>query len=147
MIDISELADGALVTVDTAPIIYLMENHPTLLEPFLPIFERIEAGTLYGVVSAVTLAEFVSGPLRDNDEILADRYYQALTNSHNWHVQPLDASLSFTAARIRTRYGLKLPDAIQVATAIHSQSAALITHDRDFAGIAEIPVFSGTPTP
>ena len=139
----SEIPDGAWVTVDTAPLIYLMEDHPTLLPPFLSIFERIEAGALKGVIASVTLAEFLCGPLRDTDEILAGRYYQALVNSHNWHIQALDAPLSFSAARIRARYGLKLPDAIQVATAIHSQSSALITHDRDFAQVREIPVYTG----
>lgn len=38
------------------------------------------------------------------------------------------------ALRIRVRYGLKLPDAIQVATAIKTGSSALVTHDRDFRG-------------
>lgn len=140
----TDLPEGAWVTVDTAPLIYLMEDHPTLLSPYLPIFERIEAGTLHGVVSTVTLAEFLTGPLRNNDEILADRYYQSLGNSNNWHVQGLDAALSFTAARIRARYSLKLPDAIQVATAIYSSSSALITHDRDFSQVTEIPVSNGT---
>lgn len=74
----SQLADGAWVTVDTAPIIDLMEDHPTLLEPYLIVFERIEAGSLHGVVSTVTLAEFLSGPLRGSDEILADRYYRTV---------------------------------------------------------------------
>ncbi|WP_440995039.1 type II toxin-antitoxin system VapC family toxin [Arhodomonas sp. SL1] len=138
----SELPEGAWVTIDTAPIIYLMEDHPTLLEPYLPVFERIEAGTLHGVVSTVTLAEFLTGPLRNGDEILADRYYQSLLNSHNWHVQAVDAPLSFTAARIRTRYGLKLPDAIQVATAIHTSCSALVTHDRDFTTVTEIPILN-----
>jgi len=141
--EVAELPEGAWVTVDTAPIICLMEDHPTLLGSYLPVFERIEAGTLHGVVSTVTLAEFLTGPLRNSDEILADRYYQTLANSHNWHIQALDAPLSFTAARIRTRYGLKLPDAIQVATAIYSRSSALITHDRDFSNVPEIPILSG----
>lgn len=140
---ISQLAEGAFVTVDTAPIIYLIEDHPRLLKPYLPVFERIESGTLRGVISTVTLAELLSGPLQNNDEILADRYYQALTNGANWQIQAFDAPLSFTAARIRTRYGLKLPDAIQVATAIYSQSAALITHDRDFSNVTEIPILMG----
>ena len=85
----SRIPEGAWVNVDTAPIIYLMEDHPTLLEPYLPIFERIETGNLHGVVSTVTLAEFLTGPLRNGDEILADRYYQSLANGINWHIQEL----------------------------------------------------------
>lgn len=131
---------GALVTVDTAPIIYLFEGHPRFLETYLPLFERIEAGEIQAVVSVVTLAEVVAGPLRHGNEIMADRYYRALTSSANWQVQAMDAELAFLAARIRTRYRLKLPDAIQVATTIHSGSTALITHDRDFSSVGEIQI-------
>ncbi len=53
----------------------------------------------------------------------------------------MDSGLAFVAARIRARYGLKLPDAIQVATAIHSGSVALVTHDRDFSAVDEIHIY------
>lgn len=144
MIDLSGLPGGAWVTVDTAPIIYLLEGDDAFLEPYLPLFEGIESGNLHGVVSAVTLAELLAGPLQHGDEILADRYYQTLTTASHWHVQGMDPALSFTAARIRARYGLKLPDAIQVATAIHTNSSALVTHDRDFSNVTEICIL-GTP--
>lgn len=140
MIDLSGLAEGAWVTVDTAPLIYLLEDNAAFLEAYLPLFEEIEAGRLRGVVSVVTLAQLLAGPLQNGDEILADRYYQSLSSSSHWRVQEMDAALAFTAARIRIRYGLKLPDAIQVATAIHTNSAALVVHDRDFSQVTEIPV-------
>ncbi|MDZ7662837.1 type II toxin-antitoxin system VapC family toxin [Thiohalophilus sp.] len=140
MIDLSDLAEGSWVTIDTAPLIYLLEDNTTFLETYLPLFEEIEAGRLRGVVSVVTLAELLAGPLRNGDEILADRYYQSLSSSSHWQVQEMNASLAFTAARIRIRYGLKLPDAIQVATAIYTNSAALVVHDRDFRQVTEIPV-------
>lgn len=100
----------------------------------------MESGLLEAIVSPITVAEIVAGPLRQGDELLADRYYQALTTGPNWSVCDLTADLSFLAARIRTRYRLKLPDAIQVATAVHSGSAALVTHDRDFRNIDEVVV-------
>ncbi|WP_076755307.1 type II toxin-antitoxin system VapC family toxin [Ectothiorhodosinus mongolicus] len=61
----------------------------------------------------------------------------------NWQVQEMNAEVALIAARVRARFGLKLPDAVQVATAIVSQSAALVTHDRDFAGITEVAVKIG----
>ena len=42
------------------------------------------------------------------------------------------------AARVRIRHRLKLPDAIQVATAIEQGCHALITHDRDFGRVGEV---------
>lgn len=140
MIDLSLIPDDARVTIDTAPIIYLLEDYSQFLEQYLPLFERIDAGEIRAVISVVTLAEVLAGPLRNGNEILADRYFRALTANKNWCLQGMDAALSFMAARIRIRYGLKLPDAIQVATAVHSGSIALITHDRDFSSVDEIQI-------
>jgi len=55
-------------------------------------------------------------------------------------MQELTAEISFLAARIRIRCHFKLPDAIQIATAIHTGSSALITHNRDFHGVDEIKI-------
>ena len=140
MINLDFIADNAFVTVDTAPIIYLLEDHPQFAEEFLPLFELIESGRIQAIVSPVTIAEVVAGPLNSGNEILAGRYFKALTSGPHWMVQELNAELSFLAARIRIRYQLKLPDAIQIATAIYTGSSAFITHDRDFRGVDEIKI-------
>lgn len=138
--DFSLIPSGSRVTVDTAPIIYLLEGHAQFHKEYLPLFERIDAGDIYGVISVIALAEVLAGPLKHGNEILADCYFRALASSANWRVQGMDSELSFIAARIRVRYNLKLPDAIQVATAIQSRSIALVTHDRDFSSVDEIQV-------
>lgn len=140
MSGIGQLPEGAVVTVDTAPIIYILENHPRYADRFAPLFARIEQGSLRAVIASITLAEVLCGPLRHGNEILADRYHQVLTTSPNWHVQPLTTDIAAMAARIRARYGFRLPDATQVATAIKTGSTALVTHDRDFRELKEITV-------
>lgn len=140
MINFDFIADNAFVTVDTAPIIYLLEDHPQFAEEFLPLFELIESGRIQAIVSPVTIAEVVAGPLNSGNEILAGRYFKALTSGPHWMVQELNAELSFLAARIRIRYQLTLPDALQIATAIYTGSSAFITHDRDFRGVDEITI-------
>ncbi len=57
-----------------------------------------------------------------------------------WQVAPLDAETAVEAARIRSAYRLRLPDAIQVATAIRVGAAALITHDKALAQVAGLRV-------
>lgn len=140
MMDLDFIEDNGLVTVDTAPIIYLLEDHPQFAEKFVPLFQQIESGRILAVISTVTIAEVVAGPLSSGNEILAGRYFKALTSGPNWMVQELTADLSLMAARIRIRYRLKLPDAIQVATAVHTGSAVLVTHDRDFREVDEIKI-------
>ena len=41
---------------------------------------------------------------------------------------------------MRLRHRLRLPDAIQVAVAIQAGCHALVTHDRDFAGVTDLLV-------
>jgi predicted nucleic acid-binding protein len=124
------LGDHPVVVVDTAPIIYWLEGHPRLADRFAAIFDAVESGDATAVISTVTLAEVLAGPLRSRNELLTAQYREALTRSPGWQAMPLDAELAVEAARVRAAYRLKLPDAIQVATAIRAGAAALVTHDR-----------------
>lgn len=137
---LDQLPEGAIVTVDTAPIIFVLENHATLAPRYAPLFEAAEAGRNHIVVSAVTVAEVLTGPLRANDELLATRYKLAMLQSPGWSVQDVTADVAEHAARIRATHRLRLPDAIQVATTIVSGSYALLTHDRDFSSITHLRV-------
>ena len=102
MINLDFIEDNALVTVDTAPIIYLLEDNPHFAEKFYPLFQQIESGRIKAVISPVTIAEVVAGPLSFDNEILANRYFTVLSSAP-WIVQDLTAELSFLAARIRIR--------------------------------------------
>lgn len=115
----------------------------TLADIFAPLFASIESGRLRAVLSPITLAEVLAGPLAQGNETLANRYYQTLTDHARRRLHPMDSDVAFSAARMRARYGLKLPAASQIATAIHSGSAALITHDRDFRNVTEIKIIDG----
>ena len=124
------LGDHPVLVVDTAPVIYWLQGHPRLAARFGVIFDAAETGAATVVVSTVTLAEVLAGPLRAENELLTAQYREALTRSLGWQVMPLDVDVAVEAARIRAAYRLRLPDAIQVATAIRAGAAALVTHDR-----------------
>jgi predicted nucleic acid-binding protein len=47
-----------------------------------------------------------------------------------------------SAARLRALLRLKLPDAIQAATALAINAAAIIAHDRDFSRVHSLRVIS-----
>ena len=134
-----ELPGGALVLVDSAPIIYQLEAHPEQGPRFRPLFERHAAGTLTFAVTTITIAEVLVGPLRVGDEALTGRY-RALLDS--WQVVELNADIAESAARLRASLGLRLPDAIQAASAISINADALVTHDRDFSRLKSLAVIS-----
>ena len=131
---------GALVAIDSAPIIYYLENHPEFAERFAPFFEAAEAGEIELAISVITLAEVLAGPLQHGNELLAAQYERALTAATGWHVVPVSQQVAVQAARLRATYKLRLPDAIQVATAIVSGAHALVTHDKAFSRIKAIRI-------
>lgn len=133
------LRDGALVLVDTAPIIYTLESHRRFAPRFEPLFRRHEAGEIVLAVTTVTIAEVLTGPMKAGEEALARRYRAAL---ETWTVVDFTGDIAESAARLRGRYGLKLPDAIQLASALAINADALVTHDRDFGHVMGIRVLA-----
>jgi predicted nucleic acid-binding protein len=138
-LDLSALREGSLVLLDSAPIIYFLESHPKLRSRFEPLFERHADGGVRFAVTTVTIAEVLTGPLAVGDEALARRYRNVL---ESWEVVGLDAAIAESAARLRGQSGLKLADAVQVASALAIKADALVTHDRDFSSITALRVIS-----
>lgn len=131
-LDLASIADGSLLLVDTAPIIYVLESHARLADRFAPLFERQEQGRVSLAVSTVTMAEVLAGPYAAGEEALARRYREVL---ESWQLVDLTGDIAEQAARLRARYKLKLPDALQLATALAINADAFITHDRDFGKV------------
>ncbi|HUO84392.1 MAG TPA: PIN domain-containing protein [Thermoanaerobaculia bacterium] len=136
-LDLTGLPEGALLLVDSAPIIYFLEGHPKFARRFEPLFERHAAGAVRFGVTTVTIAEVLTGPLAAGEETIARRYRSIL---ESWQVVPLDIDLAESAARLRALLHLRLADAVQVASALAVSAHALVTHDRDFSGVTGLRV-------
>lgn len=131
-LDAAALPADALLLVDSAPIIYVLESHEKFAPRFAPMFERHARGEIALAVTTVTIAEVLTGPLAAGEEALAKRYRATL---ETWHVVDFGVDIAESAARLRATYHLKLPDAIQLASALAIGADALVTHDRDFAKV------------
>ena len=59
---LEDLPANAVVLIDTAPIVYVLEGHPQLAQRFRPIFEAKEAGALQLAITTVTITEVMTGP-------------------------------------------------------------------------------------
>ena len=134
------LSEGATVLVDTAPWIYLLEDHAEFAPRFVGLFEAADRGQIQLALSTVTLAEVLTGPFKAGQTALAKRYETALGA---YQVVPLSAAVASLAAQLRVQYRLKLPDAVQLASALQIGAAALVTHDRDFSAVQGLPVLRG----
>jgi predicted nucleic acid-binding protein len=131
------LPENALLLVDSAPIIYVLEEHTEFAPIFRPVFEAHEDGLVRLAVTTVTLAEVLTGPLRTADEVLAERYRSTLKS---WYVVDLDSEIAESAARLRASLKLKLADSVQAASALAIGADALVTHDRDFSPVRNLRI-------
>lgn len=138
-LDAAALPAGALLLVDSAPIIYVLDGHPKLAKRFVPLFERHARGELSLAVTTITIAEVLTGPVSAGEEALAKKYRVVLDS---WQVVDLTAEIAESAARLRRPFQLKLPDAIQAASALAIGADALVTHDRDFSRLTSLPVLN-----
>lgn len=138
-LDAAALPAGATLLVDSAPIIYVLEDHPKLAKRFRPLFERHAFGELVLAVTTISMAEVLTGPLSVGDEALAKRYRSVL---ETWQVVELTVDIAESAARLRGLLKVRLPDAIQAASALAIGADALVTHDQDFSRLTAIRVLS-----
>jgi predicted nucleic acid-binding protein len=138
-INIAGLPEHALLLVDSAPIIYFLEGHPVFGPRFNPVFAAHAAAQVRFAVTTMTVAEVLTGPLQAGEETLARRYRAIL---ESWQCIDLDVGIAESAARLRASLRLKLPDAVQAASALAINAAALVTHDRDFSRVKHLRVIS-----
>jgi predicted nucleic acid-binding protein len=138
-LNLDSLPEQALLLIDSAPIIYVLESRTILADRFLPLFAAHAEGRFRFAATTITLAEVLTGPLQAGDEELAQRYRAVL---ESWQMVDLNAQIAQTAARLRASLKLKLPDAVQAASAVAINAAALVTHDRDFSRLQSLRVIS-----
>lgn len=96
-------------------------------------------GRLRFAVTTITIAEVLTGPLQASDDALARRYRSIL---ESWQPIGLDVDIAENAARLRASLRLKLADAVQAASALAINAAAIVTHDRDFSRVHSLRVIS-----
>ncbi len=72
MTSVAEIPDGATVLIDTNPIIYLLDGH-ALASKFEPVFADVDAGRIQAIVTPITLAEVMTGPLKAGKEAVGER--------------------------------------------------------------------------
>lgn len=126
---IADLGPGA-TAVDTAVFIYLIEEHPRFLRQVLPLFEEADQGERELVTSALTLLEVLVVPYRARNTPLAERYERLLTRSRGIRLTELSRDQLRAAAQLRAATGLKIPDALQLVSALTSGCKTFVTNDR-----------------
>ena len=127
--------------LDTAPVIYFVEQHPEYFNLSVEVFEQLQNTSLIGVVSSITLAECLVQPYRLKQTELQQEFIELMTENDNIEfVGFINETIAIEAAQIRSRYNLQLPDALQIAVALNAKCEAFLTNDLTFKRITELRV-------
>ncbi|MFN9559195.1 MAG: type II toxin-antitoxin system VapC family toxin, partial [Dolichospermum sp.] len=110
---------GKIIGLDTAPLIYFIEENPSYLEVTDAFFIAMYRGDFSVVTSVLTISEVLVYPLRAGNTILAQQYRDILFNSQGLTTIEVLPDIAENAAKLRADYNLRTPDALQMATAIY----------------------------
>ncbi len=128
---------GEIVGLDTAPLIYFIEEHTTYLGALKEFFETVDKEEVNVVTSTITLTEVLVHPLRSQNVDLAAEYREILLNS-NITTLDISSQIAEYGALLRSQYNLRTPDALQIDTAIKSGAGFFLTNDTKLPKIPTI---------
>jgi predicted nucleic acid-binding protein len=126
--------------METAPLIYYVEENSTYVAKMDVIIATIEDRSLEAVSSVITLTEVLTHPFKRGDTRLEREYRDILLNSGGFRLLPVTSRLAESAADLRARYNLRTPDALHVATGIDATCDAFLTNDAGIKRVTEIAV-------
>jgi predicted nucleic acid-binding protein len=94
------------------------------------LLERIANATdpLHGYCSVISASEILVRPIRASDAAYRAMYL-FLTEYPNLNLIPVDLVISIEAATVRSMTGVRLPDALIVATGLLSNCEVIVSND------------------
>ena len=134
------LEKSRLIALDASIFIEKSAKYFNFLDKLF-IKSKLQAGLLKITTSIITLIEVLTKPLAENQEELANKYRDILLNSSNTYILELNNDIAEKSAILKSKYKfLKTPDAIQLATAIYSNSDLFLSNDKKLQNLNEINV-------
>ena len=97
----------------------------------LQVLDAIEDGSIHAVISVISIAELCTGYYSQGDKRGKDELLAHLISAKGFVIAGLDVETADAAARIRADTGLRLPDAIIIATVLAKGAQYLVTHDKE----------------
>ena len=129
-----------MVFLDANPVIYLIEQPPTLGGPKTTarVTELLAGGERLAATDLVSM-ECKVGPLKVNDHGLLGRYV-TFFRSPDVSILSITAAVCDRAARIRAEYGFKPLDSLHLAAAVEYRCSRFLSNDAKLKRFPDILV-------
>lgn len=126
-----------VVGLDTNIFIYHFHNNPDFTSYTDKIFNLLVENKIKVVTSLITLIELLSFKA-PHDRLR--RLKESFEQLPNLTVFPVDESMALKIAEIRREYGFRLPDSIQLATALLGKAQVFISNDQKLKKFQEVKI-------
>jgi len=134
----ASLRSHSLVALDTSIFIYQLDLNQRYFVLSDAIFAWLGQGGKSAVCSTLSLTELLVPAYQEGNDRRIEAYYALLSTFPNLTWVPPDLQIADKVAHLRATYRLKTPDAIQAATAIHSNATAFLTNDSVFKRVKNL---------
>lgn len=126
------------MALDSAPLIYFLEGRGARGSAVRELLAAARGGACELVVSAITEAELLVGPLRADNPKATDAVRAMLGGSLPVHVVEVTRPIARAAAGLRARFGLRVADALVVASALDADCTALVSNDAALRRVGDL---------
>lgn len=135
-----KLKAGDILFFDTAPFIYFFEEHPDYFPALEQFFDKLYETGAQVITSIITYIELTTLPARKGERRLVRKYRDYLSNSENISLFPLDMDIADHVVELGAKHNFKIPDAIQIGTAVACGADYIVTNDNAWTRFEEVNV-------
>ncbi len=126
-----------ILALDSNIFIYHFEANPLFISHTAFIFDSLINKSNAASTSIISLIETLSYP---SPQIILNQIEESFRTLPNFTLHNINQEIALLAARIRRTYKFRLPDAVQLATALYTKADIFITNDVKLQGFNEIKV-------
>lgn len=123
---------GPRIVLDTNVLLKVYNREPGY-EGVVEILDQVESGKVTAMISTVTIAEVAVGYHISGDEAGLKDFILRLRSTGEYAIVDVDTGLAELAGKIGAKTGMRLPDAIIVASGVISGASHVITEDGQFS--------------
>lgn len=126
-----------ILALDSNIFIYHFEANPRYTSYTTHVFNTIINKSNTGITSIISLIETLSYP---SPQTVLDQIEESFKTLPNFTMYDINQEIASQAAQIRRNYKIRLPDAVQLATALYAKADIFITNDSKLQGFNEIKI-------
>ena len=125
------------ISLDTNVFVYYLDSNSSFYSQAEKLFEQIAVRNLSIFTSVITLSELLSFKATRPQLYKLE---QELLLIPNLTMIDVNREVAKEAASIRREYGFRLPDSIQLATALVAKAQAFVTNDQRLKKFQQLPI-------